>query len=76
MDVTLDEILRLIEKGYTDIESIKRYTGLGMGHCQGRMCIPILMDILREMGYKDVKLMTQRPPILPTKLKYFAEVSE
>ena len=30
-DVTLEDVHHAIEKGYRDIESIKRYTGFGTG---------------------------------------------
>ena len=34
-DVTLEDVRHAIDKGYRDIESIKRYTGFGTGVCQG-----------------------------------------
>jgi sarcosine oxidase subunit beta len=38
-DVTLDDVRHAIDKGYRDIESIKRYTGFGTGVCQGKTCL-------------------------------------
>ena len=38
-DVTLSDVRHAIDKGYRDIESIKRYTGFGTGICQGKSCL-------------------------------------
>ncbi|RLG74687.1 MAG: (2Fe-2S)-binding protein, partial [Thermoprotei archaeon] len=67
-DVTLKDIEDLIDEGITDIEEIKRLTSIGMGPCQGRTCIPIVIALLArktgktpdEVGYPSV-----RPPIRP-----------
>ncbi|RLG86368.1 MAG: (2Fe-2S)-binding protein, partial [Thermoprotei archaeon] len=41
-DITLDDVEKAIENGYTDLESLKRVLRIGMGPCQGRTCIPLL----------------------------------
>ncbi|RLG49882.1 MAG: (2Fe-2S)-binding protein [Thermoproteota archaeon] len=76
MDVTLEDILKAIELGYRDIESIKRFTGVGTGPCQGRMCLPIVAEILREKTGWSGELPTQRPPVKPVPLVALAEVGE
>ena len=68
MDVTKEDILKAIEEGYTDIESIKRVTGLGRGPCQGKTCIPIAIGIIARATGKhpdEVGYITPRPPINP-----------
>ncbi len=67
-DVTLKDIEDLIDEGITNIEEIKRLTRIGMGPCQGRTCIPIVIALIArktgktpdEVGYPSV-----RPPISP-----------
>ena len=52
-DVTLEEIEALIDQGVTDIETIKRLLRVGMGPCQGRTCIPMIVSIIaRKTGKK------------------------
>ncbi len=46
-DITLGEIHTALAQGYGDIESLKRYTGIGTGKCQGKCC---LVQTLRELG--------------------------
>ncbi len=51
-DISLGELLSAIEQGYRDIESIKRFTGIATGPCQGKCC---LVQTLRVMlNYPDV----------------------
>jgi len=73
-DVTIEDIEKAIKEGYTDIESIKRLLRIGMGPCQGRTCIPLLIRILsRKLGKKpdELKIPTIRPPIIPLKAELF-----
>ncbi|MCD6143794.1 (2Fe-2S)-binding protein [Thermococcus sp.] len=67
-DVTLEEIEALIDQGVTDIETIKRLLRVGMGPCQGRTCIPMIVSIIaRKTGKKpdEIKLPTTRIPVRP-----------
>ena len=45
-DITLEDVERAIDEGTTDLETLKRRLGLGMGPCQGRTCIPLVLGIL------------------------------
>jgi sarcosine oxidase subunit beta len=38
-DVSVHDIEETLARGFTDIESVKRYTGLGTGPCQGKSCV-------------------------------------
>lgn len=70
-EVTLGEVREYISKGYTTVDEIKRISRCGMGPCQGRTCIPIIMqEIARATGkdIADVQTHTYRPPTIPIKL--------
>ncbi|ACJ16755.1 Hypothetical protein TON_1267 [Thermococcus onnurineus NA1] len=71
-DVTVEGVERLIDSGITDIEEIKRLLRIGMGPCQGRTCIPIVISILaRKTGKRqeDIPLPKSRVPIMPVRVE-------
>ncbi len=71
-DVTVEDIEALIDSGITDIEEIKRLLRVGMGPCQGRTCIPIVISILaRKTGRKpeEIPLPKARVPIRPVRVE-------
>ncbi len=73
-NVTLDEIEKAIEEGFTDLESLKRKLRIGMGPCQGRTCIPVLVRILSRKLRKspeELLIPKSRPPIVPLPMKMF-----
>mgnify|MGYP000716381684 CR=1 FL=1 len=73
-DVTIEDVEKAIEEGYTDIESLRKRLRIGMGPCQGRTCIPLLIRVLaRKLGKKPAELLlpTVRPPIVPVPLELF-----
>ena len=45
-DVEIDELYSAIRQGYGDLETLKRYTGIGTGKCQGKCCV---IQALREL---------------------------
>lgn len=53
-EVTMGEIRRQLENGFSTMNGIKKATRCGMGNCQGRTCGPILFDI--------ISAFTKRPP--------------
>ena len=71
-DVTLEELQSAIEQGYRDIESIKRYTGIATGPCQGKECLVTALKLLLESGQipgePPVKLPTIRQPVVPVRI--------
>jgi len=68
-DNTLLEIFACIEEGFDDMESLKRYSGTGMGICQGKFCLLGMLNALRRaVPGAAPKFTTQRPPIAPIKL--------
>ncbi len=64
-DVTLDEFRAAYREGFTELESLKRYTGVGTGFCQGKGCLSEAateLAALRGIPPTDLKPTTIRPP--------------
>ena len=75
-DVTLDEVEGAIAKGQRDLESVKRYTGLGTGWCQGKQCVVACARILAEKTGAQPELpITARPPLHPIALGALASLA-
>ena len=67
-DVTLGEFRDAYREGFTELESLKRYTGVGTGFCQGKGCLSEAageLAVLRNIPPGDVKLTNIRPPAEP-----------
>jgi len=78
-DLTEEEVLEAIHQGYTDLEELRRKLRIGMGPCQGRVCITLVKRILeKETGNKvpETSLPTNRPPIIPISLGALAKKDE
>jgi NAD(P)H-nitrite reductase large subunit len=78
-DLTKDEIIEAIHKGYTDLEELRRELRIGMGPCQGRVCLPLVKKILeRETGKRvdQVSFPTFRPPLVPVSLGSLADLKK
>ncbi len=74
-DVTVHEIDAAIAQGYGDIESLKRYTGLGTGPCQGKSCEAAAMRICAERRVVPPEAQVpfrSRPPQAPTPVATYA----
>jgi bacterioferritin-associated ferredoxin len=74
-DVTLADVVHAVEKGYVDIEEVKRYTGFGTGPCQGKECQRVVALALAQLAGvppASIPPFTSRPPLVPTPLKLFA----
>src|SRR5437667_363875 len=74
-DVSVHDVEGAIAHGYADIESLKRYTGLGTGPCQGKSCEVGAMRICA--GRNAVPPAAQvpfraRPPLAPTTVAAYA----
>lgn len=70
-EVTAGEIQRVIAEGMTNVNEIKALTRAGMGPCQGRMCAPIIAEIVSiktKRPVEKVGFFTPRPPIKPIPL--------
>lgn len=75
-DVTLHELEVALERGHTDIESAKRYTGFGTGWCQGKYCLALCARLITERGGSALQPITPRPPYHPVSLAILAGLEE
>ncbi len=67
-DVTLDDFQAAFREGFTEMESLKRYTGVGTGFCQGKGCLSeavFELATLRDIAPEEVQLTNIRPPSEP-----------
>ena len=72
-DVTLEDVAQALERGYADLESVKRFTGLSTGPCQGRACLALAAAILhRRRPDLPLSPTTPRPPWTPLPLYLLA----
>ena len=65
MDVTRTEAKASIDEGYDQVESLKRYSSLGMGPCQGKSCheaVARLAAVDTGLAVLDAVPTTMRPP--------------
>lgn len=75
-DVTDEDIARAYAHGYTDPETIKRYTAAFMGPCQGRSCGTLVLEEIARVTGRDVAEIsptTARPPAYPVRLGELAD---
>jgi sarcosine oxidase subunit beta len=74
-DVSDDEVLEAVALGYRDLESLKRYTGLATGPCQGKSCVTMTRRLVAEATgapLEEVGAITFRPPVKPVPLRMLA----
>lgn len=72
--VTLEDVDKAIEEGFRDFESLRRRLRIGMGPCQGRYCVPIVLAYLsKKLGIPPEKLAFPlvRPPLEPVPARLF-----
>jgi len=75
-DLRTDDVQRFIAEGHTTVDSIKRLTRLGMGPCQGRTCIPLIIrELATSLGkpLEAFKPATYRPVVKSIKLGDLAD---
>jgi sarcosine oxidase subunit beta len=75
-DATVEDVRRAFEKGFRDLESVKRYTGIGTGPCQGKTCLAVVARELLKLGATPAEVLpfTVRPPLQPTSLGALASL--
>jgi bacterioferritin-associated ferredoxin len=67
-DVTLLEFRQAFREGFSEMESLKRYTGLGTGFCQGKGCVSESaqeLAVLRSLPPEKIRITNIRPPADP-----------
>ncbi|MDR3321879.1 MAG: (2Fe-2S)-binding protein [Synergistaceae bacterium] len=70
-EVTMKEILSWVDRGYRNLDELKRVLRVGMGQCQGRGCRDIIMRELARATDEPMDKITPgtiRPPVKPVKL--------
>ena len=77
-DITVDEIRSYIKQGHRSVDELKRMSRLGMGPCQGRTCIPVVMrelSLMLNVPVEEISPATYRPIVTSIKFgdvaKYF-----
>ncbi len=77
-DVSLHDVEQAIDEGFADIQTLKRYTTVTMGPCQGKMCGRALAGICSAhsgdggTGTAGDAYTTSRPPYQPVPLAALA----
>lgn len=74
-DITEEDIIKAIrEHKIESIEELKRLLNVGMGECQGRTCIPLIISIMARITKKDpdnLEVPNPRPPSFSVRLGDF-----
>ncbi|MCJ8331334.1 MAG: (2Fe-2S)-binding protein [Lentisphaeria bacterium] len=68
MDVTRTEACTSIAEGFDQVETLKRYTSMGMGPCQGKTCYEAVARLAAEdtgLSKSVAVPTTVRPPYIP-----------
>jgi sarcosine oxidase subunit alpha len=74
-DVSTKDIRTAIGEGFDHIQTLKRYTTVTMGPCQGKMCHHASVSLCAEAtgkGFATTGTTTARPPALPVSLGILA----
>jgi bacterioferritin-associated ferredoxin len=66
-DVRVRDIRHAVAEGFAHPELVKRRTGALTGPCQGKLCAPLVLALLRELGASDVPTRA-RPLVRPMPL--------
>lgn len=75
-DVTLEEVREAIKAGYTTFDELKRVLRTGMGPCQGRTCMPLILrelSIMTGVPMEELEPGRKRPPVNAISLGAIAE---
>jgi bacterioferritin-associated ferredoxin len=85
-DIEIDELYSAIRQGYGDLETLKRYTGIGTGKCQGKCCFVQTLRLLEALVSRssdapsgiagdpaNIRIPTLRPPVLPLRVNDILE---
>ncbi|NLA95740.1 MAG: 4Fe-4S binding protein [Clostridiaceae bacterium] len=74
--ITIGDVRKLVEEGYTTVDEIKRISRAGMGPCQARTCGPLIADLIARITgvpVEDVEPSAHRPPVKPLPISFFME---
>ena len=74
-DVTEKDLHDAISEGFDEMQTLKRYSTLSMGPCQGRMCLKASIEVAAARTGRSIEetgTTTSRPPIRPISLGLLA----
>ncbi len=74
-EVTAGEVRKVIAGGVTELDSLKQWTRVGQGPCQGRTCGPILAQMIAQQTGRppaESGVFHVRPPAKPVPLAALA----
>jgi sarcosine oxidase subunit alpha len=74
-DVTEKDINDAIDEGYSNVETLKRYSTISMGPCQGKMCQATAIALCARRNGQSIEetgTTTSRPPEQPVPLGVLA----
>jgi NADPH-dependent 2,4-dienoyl-CoA reductase/sulfur reductase-like enzyme len=78
-EVTMGDIRRAVANGYDTPATLKLALRSAMGDCQGRICGPVIYDILAALtgrSQADMTPLVVRPPVKPVSIGSLASFSE
>lgn len=78
-DVTAGDVERAVAAGYTDLETVKRFTGALTGPCQGQTCDDAIRRLIAQLTGRtadDVPRPVARPPVAPLRMGTLAARDE
>ena len=74
-DITATDVTDAIGEGFEDIQTLKRYSTVTMGPCQGKMCLKSFVGICAQRTGRSIDetgVTTSRPPVQPVSLAALA----
>lgn len=74
-DVTEKDLERAVAEGFDEIETLKRYSTVNMGPCQGKVCGQTAIEVCARATGRDpcnIGATTSRPPAAPVELAVLA----
>jgi sarcosine oxidase subunit alpha len=74
-DVTVKDINQAVAEGFDGIETLKRYTTVNMGPCQGKVCGQRAIEVCARATGREIDSVgttTSRPPVVPVEMAVLA----
>jgi bacterioferritin-associated ferredoxin len=78
-DVTAGDVRRAVAAGYTDLETVKRFTGAFTGPCQGQTCADAIRRLVAQLTGCELREIPEpiaRPPVAPLRMGTLAARDE
>lgn len=71
--VYLSDILEAVIEDANSVPGVKKRKRPGMGYCQGRVCQPVIADILQAKTDHEPQYQRSQSPVRPVKLSDLSE---